>query len=87
MRTMVDRFGRVVVPKAMRERFGLGAGAAVDIEEAGDHVAIRPVDGRAPLASKGGVLLCTGEATGDLEAAVHAARTARGKRAAGMQGE
>ncbi|MGH9056286.1 MAG: AbrB/MazE/SpoVT family DNA-binding domain-containing protein [Acidimicrobiales bacterium] len=33
MRTTIDRAGRVVVPKAFRERLGLRAGQEVELEE------------------------------------------------------
>ncbi len=32
MRTTIDRFGRIVVPKSLRERFGLQPGTEIDID-------------------------------------------------------
>jgi AbrB family looped-hinge helix DNA binding protein len=84
MRTTVDRFGRVVVPKAMRERLGLRAGAALEIEEAEGHISLRPVEDT-PLIVKQGILVFAGAALGDLEAAVAADREERGRRLAGVR--
>lgn len=84
MRTTVDRFGRVVVPKSMRERLGLRAGTTIEIEEVEGHLSLRAVDDASPLVVKDGVLVFKGEATGDLEAAVAADRRERVGRLAGI---
>ena len=85
MRTTVDRFGRVVVPKRMRERLGLRAGSAIEIEEADGRVSLRPVEDSSPLNMKGGVLVFAGVAVGDIEAAIAADREERAHRLAGMR--
>jgi AbrB family looped-hinge helix DNA binding protein len=84
MRTTVDRFGRVVVPKSMRERLGLRAGSAIEIEEADGCVSLRAADDASPLTVKEGILVFTGEASGDLEAAVASDRRERASRLAGL---
>lgn len=84
MKTTVDRFGRVVVPKSMRDRLGLRAGAAIEIEEADGRLSLRPIEDTAPLIMKEGVLVFGGAAIGDLEAAVAADRDERSRRIAGM---
>ncbi len=84
MKTTMDRFGRVVVPKPMRTRLGLHAGAQVVIEEEGDHIVLRPADEEPALMLKDGILVFTGAAVGDLESAVTAARDDRARRLAGM---
>jgi len=85
MRTTVDRFGRVVVPKAMRERLGLRAGTALEIEEAEGHLSLWPVEDTSPLIVKEGILVFAGAALGDLEAAVAADREERVRRLAGVR--
>ena len=84
MRTTVDRFGRVVVPKTMRVRLGLRAGAAIDIEETDGCISLRPVEDSSPLILKQGVLVFTGSAAGNLEDAVAVNREERANRLAGM---
>ena len=43
MRTTIDAAGRVVIPKAFRDRLGLNGGAQLDITERDGLVEIRPV--------------------------------------------
>ncbi|MHB1097570.1 MAG: AbrB/MazE/SpoVT family DNA-binding domain-containing protein [Gemmatimonadaceae bacterium] len=85
MRTTVDRFGRVVVPKAMRDRLGLRPGAAIEIEETAGHLSLRAVEDTSPLMMQKGVLVFTGAAVGDLEGAVAADREQRVHQLAGMR--
>ena len=85
MRTTVDRFGRVVVPKTMRVRLGLLAGTAIEVEENEGCISLRPVEDSSPLIVKQGVLVFTGAATGNLEDAVAANREERVGHLAGIR--
>lgn len=38
----IDRAGRVVIPKGMRDRLGLHGGAEIEIELVGGHIEIHP---------------------------------------------
>lgn len=42
MRTTIDRAGRVVVPKQLRDRLGLDGGSELDIDERDGAIEIRP---------------------------------------------
>ena len=84
MRTTVDRFGRVVVPKSMRDRLGLRAGSAIEIEEAEGQISLRPAEISSHLTVKEGILVFEGVATGNLETAVGADRERRTHRLAGL---
>lgn len=53
--TTVDGAGRVVIPKAIRGRLGLGPGAAVAVSEHEGIVEIRPAPVGATLARRGSV--------------------------------
>lgn len=75
MKTTIDAAGRVVIPKALRERLGLGGGREVDIEEHDGVVEIRTAsravvvtrkDGRPVLTVDGDVPTLTDEETRDL---------------------
>lgn len=66
MKTTIDRFGRIVVPKEMRKRFGLVPGAQVRIDEQDEEIVIRHVSERSPLVLEDGLLVFDGEAAGDL---------------------
>jgi AbrB family looped-hinge helix DNA binding protein len=43
MRTTIDKAGRIVVPKAMREELGLAGGQEVEITAADGEIVISPV--------------------------------------------
>lgn len=45
MRTTIDKAGRLVIPRALRERVGLFAGGAVELELEGAAIRIEPVAG------------------------------------------
>jgi AbrB family looped-hinge helix DNA binding protein len=77
MKTTIDRFGRVVVPKEMRKRFGLASGGEVEIDERDDEIVIRQVAGYSPLQIEDGVLVFAGEATGDIASWVRKVREDR----------
>ncbi len=49
MKTILDRFGWVVVPKEIRDRLGLKPGAEMEIDENGSEVVLKPVEHETPL--------------------------------------
>ena len=58
----IDQAGRIVLPKKVRERLRLHAGAQLSIEEGPDGVVLRPVERRASLQEEGGILVHVGQA-------------------------
>jgi AbrB family looped-hinge helix DNA binding protein len=54
-RILIDKAGRIVIPKPLREELNLDAGAALDLESAGEQITLRPVRGTGPLAKERGV--------------------------------
>ena len=81
METVLDRFGRVVLPKKIREALGLAPGTALRVEEASGGVHLRPLADDPQLVEKDGVLVFSGRPTGDLEKAVREHRELRLTRA------
>ena len=77
MRTTLDKFGRIVIPKKMRENLGIEPGAQVTVEENGQTICVKPVRDVSPLGVKEGILIYRGAAEGDLEKAVAADRERR----------
>jgi AbrB family looped-hinge helix DNA binding protein len=77
MKTTLDRFGRVVVPKGIRDRLGLRPGVEVEIDEKENEVVLKLVDHEPSLIVKEGVLVYAGKATGDLRGAVRTHRDER----------
>jgi AbrB family looped-hinge helix DNA binding protein len=60
METSVDRFGRVVIPKRLRDRLGLEPGTRVRFETDGDGVKVVAAEAPGGLAKIAGRLVHTG---------------------------
>ena len=56
MRTTIDRAGRLVIPRRLRERIGLGRGGAVEVVLDGAGIRIEPLPGH-DLREEDGLLL------------------------------
>jgi AbrB family looped-hinge helix DNA binding protein len=70
MQTTIDRFGRIVLPKKLRDDFNLEPGSQIQIEESGQKIILKPIHGEPNLRLKDGVLVFTGVPLGDLDKAV-----------------
>jgi len=55
MRLNVDRAGRVVLPKPMRDELQLEPGDALEAELSFEQITLRPVRGNAPIRKKHGI--------------------------------
>jgi AbrB family looped-hinge helix DNA binding protein len=84
MRTTVDRFGRIVLPKKVRDSLGLTPGTPLEVEELPGVIQLRPIEGQPVLVKRSGVLVYAGTATGDVSGAVDAHRASRIRGAGGM---
>ena len=54
-RLIIDKAGRVVIPKPLREELHLEAGDALEMEATGEQITLRPVRGTGPLTKEHGV--------------------------------
>ena len=52
---VLDKAGRVVIPKPVREELHLEPGDALQMDTTGEHITLRPVRGTGPLAKEHGV--------------------------------
>lgn len=73
----IDGFGRLVIPKAVRDRLGLTPGTTVRIEEAQGGLVIRPARDEPQVTRVNGVLVLTTPAVSPVEDGVRADRAAR----------
>jgi AbrB family looped-hinge helix DNA binding protein len=55
IRLVIDKAGRVVIPKPLREELHLEPGDALEMETAGERITLRPVRGTGPLTKEHGV--------------------------------
>ena len=77
MEATLDRFGRIVIPKRVREDLGLRVGSVLEIEERNDQIVLSVRREKPDLVREDGVLVYTGEAVGDIERAVEVRRRSR----------
>ena len=54
-RLIIDKAGRVVLPKPLRKELHLEPGDALDMDSAGEQITLRPVRGTGPLTKEHGV--------------------------------
>jgi AbrB family looped-hinge helix DNA binding protein len=76
----IDKAGRVVIPKEIRDELRLEAGATLAIESEGERVTLRPIHGATPLCKERGVWVFRGRETLSIEEANRVVRDAREQR-------
>jgi AbrB family looped-hinge helix DNA binding protein len=54
-RLTIDKAGRIVIPKPLREELHLEPGDDLELESAGEEIILRPVRGTGPLTQEHGV--------------------------------
>src|SRR5947208_9916966 len=87
-RLNIDRAGRLVLPKSIREKLQLEPGESLEIESFEDHIVLRPVRERAAMRKELGVLVFdTGEpiAASDVRKTIQKIRDDRSDRVLGTK--
>ena len=76
----IDKAGRLVLPKAIREKFHLEGGAQVEVQTVGDHIELSPVVEESPVQLEdkdGWLVVSSGGGDVDIVDAIEADREAR----------
>ena len=84
----MDRAGRVVLPKPIRDRLQLEPGESLEIESFEDHIVLRPIRQHATMRKELGVLVFdTGEpiSASDVRETIQKIREERSDRALGIK--
>jgi AbrB family looped-hinge helix DNA binding protein len=55
VRLVIDKAGRVVIPKPLRTELHLEPGDALEMDSAGEQITLRPIRGTGPLTKEHGV--------------------------------
>jgi AbrB family looped-hinge helix DNA binding protein len=61
----IDRSGRVVLPKRVREKMRLTPGSTLELESEGEHITLRPVRPQAALRKELGIWVFQGPSRDD----------------------
>ncbi len=77
METTLDKFGRIVLPKEVRDDLGLKAGEVLRVEEREDEIVLKPLQKESSLTIKDGVLVFLATPTGDITRAIATQRAER----------
>jgi AbrB family looped-hinge helix DNA binding protein len=85
METRLDKFGRVVLPKDIRDHLDLKPGQVLKVERADEEVILKPVEKESPLHIKDGVLVFSGAAIGDITKTVNQHREDRLRKASSLK--
>ena len=70
MQVTIDKFGRMVLPKSIRDDFDLVPGTVLEVEENREAIVLKPMRDRSPIKQKEAVLVFAGEPAEDLKEAV-----------------
>jgi len=54
-RLTLDKAGRIVIPKPLRDELHLEAGDTLEMESSGERITLRPIRGTGPLTKEHGV--------------------------------
>jgi AbrB family looped-hinge helix DNA binding protein len=57
----IDKAGRIVLPKPVRDALQIGPGDSLELESSEDHIILRPAKGRARMYKKQGVWVLHGD--------------------------
>ena len=60
MELSIDKFGRVVIPKKLREHLVVGMSLKVEVKETPDGILLKPVRRQSGLMMKDGILILRG---------------------------
>jgi len=65
MQVAIDKFGRMVLPKSIRDDFGLVPGSVLDVEEQSKSIVLKPLDQESVVREEGGVWVYGGDIEAD----------------------
>lgn len=67
MQSSIDKFGRIVIPKQIREHLGWDINSIIEIEELDHQVSLKAIDEQPKFIVENGILVFSGKASGDMK--------------------
>lgn len=83
----IDPAGRIVLPKKIRDRHGIRAGSKLELLEEGNQLILKPLEGKAKIIKKKGLLVFVPEESPsdlDIVEFIKEQREERSKKIAGI---
>lgn len=77
MNVSIDKFGRLVLPKIVRNHLGLEAGSELELEEIEGKIMLKVIEEHVLLKEEEGVLVFTGKAIGNIDETLSQVREER----------
>jgi AbrB family looped-hinge helix DNA binding protein len=86
MTLKIDKAGRLILPKPVRDRLGLRPGSDLELEETADGIVLKPSERQPSLIKKQGLWVHTGKVPPgyDIVKAIEEAREDRIRKLAGL---
>ncbi len=67
MVTNLDKFGRIIIPKKLREKLGITSETTLNLADDGDRIIIEPINNDELILEKDGIFVFTGKMQEDLD--------------------
>lgn len=83
MQTAIDKFGRIVIPKSVRDHLGLKTGSILEVEESNHDIVLKAIDHTPQIKMKEGVAVFMAKALDDIDTAITDEREERLKKLGG----
>lgn len=61
MEILIDNFGRILIPQALRKNFGLRSGSVLEVEESGNKIILKPKEEQGCLKIKEKIAVYSGK--------------------------
>lgn len=80
----LDKYGRILIPKKVREQLNISTETKLNIDEDGNRIIIERIGDEAPVVENDGVKVFTGKLKGDFKEALEHDRAERMKKLLGQ---
>jgi len=80
MVTTLDRYGRIIIPKKLREHLGITNRTNLNITEQGKRIIIEPIHNEDVLVNKEGILVYTGNISEEINDLLKSNRNIRNRK-------
>lgn len=87
MELTLDKFGRILLPKNIRDELGLHPGSSLEVKRNKDGIQLCPIEGTQATVKKGNILVFVGKLSGDVDETLKQVREERDRRNLGLDEE